>query len=1122
MKFRKLILQGFKSFVDKTVVEFPDGITCIVGPNGSGKSNILDAIRWVFGEQSPKELRGDSMDDVIFAGSESRKPSGYCEVTLVVSDVPEHIAEKWGTLSEIAITRKYYRTGEREYLINGKKCRLKDIKELFYDTGIGARSISIIEQGKVEKIIQATPEEMRLFFDEVAGITKFKERKKEALSKLSSTKDNLQRLADIISEVEKNRNILESQVNKLNKYKELRAKIELLDKEYYANSYYKLKIEQNDLVDKLNKLKIQHSTLQNKISLMEKDYAKLKSEVSEKRSELRDLSEQFIECSNNIFRLENEIKLLQNNIDSADKRKGSLKSEISELEDRIKDLNNRRDTLIADIKEIEKSKKEVEFHISEKEELLKDFEIKIDNLKDEISILDEEYINNAEILSNKRNQLIKYETEIENYEKSIKSKENERSSFEIEMEEKKQLVTRLIKEIEKINDDIAIIKNEYDSLNNTIENLVNKIKENEKLLSDKNILKNSYEKEIGLILKQIDNYTFGNGTTTKSLKDLQKGFLIDFIKGIDEELLTEFSDVIVFDDKDKEKVFQIISDTDVSLKFTFLSDIEDIEKWLISSQYEKISDKLLSINKIYRKYSDKDHRIILKELRSKLEYLEKEINKVSDEIRSLEETNKQLKSDLTEYETNKNKLFNHYNELKILYEKKNNELETERKLVEKIEKNIDLIEKEKEFLKETIKTKEKSIHELKNEIESFAERLKDIDEKKNDLEEELSFYEERYDSEKEELTEYLIENKRIEESINAKKREQIYIEKDLNSLINQLKNKQDRLTKLLTVDITNWKESLKEKNSLLDKLTKEKMNLITQKERKESEISDLEDQISTHEHSIKKIRAEFEECEKEIYNIEVKLAGLKAKLDNIREKCFETFHRNIDEFYNEYLNEDFSQKKNREIYNKLLAEIEDLGPLNMAAEEEYNSLNERYKFLTDQRADLEKSIESIQKLINEIDEDTVNRFKATFEIVSRNFNDVFKLLFGNGKSELRLTQPDNILETGVEIFVQPIGKKLTNMNLLSGGEKAMTACTLIFAMFLYKPTPFCFLDEVDAPLDDANIDRFLTIVKKLSKDTQFVIITHNQKTMTGADSLYGITMQEPGISKVLSVKLENV
>lgn len=1122
MKFRKLILQGFKSFVDKTVIEFPDGITCIVGPNGSGKSNILDAIRWVFGEQSPKELRGDSMDDVIFAGSENRKPSGYCEVTLVVSDVAEHIAEKWGTLSEISITRKYYRTGEREYLINGKKCRLKDIRELFYDTGIGARSISIIEQGKVEKIIQASPEEMRLFFDEIAGITKFKERKKEALSKLSSTKDNLQRLADIISEVEKNRNILENQVNKLKKYREIKSELEKLDQEYYSNLYKKLKDDYSVLINGINELRLKHSSLQTDLNDKEKEYNSIKNKLSEKRGDLKKYADQLIEINNKIFGVENEIKLLQNNIDGAGRRKESLKHEISELESKIKELNTRRDELISAIKDIDNSKKEIDYHLKEKEEMLKEYEIKIEDLKDEVSTLDEKYLSLADKLAEKRNLLIRYETELENYQKSIKAKDTEKSNFESELNTKKQFVENQKSDLERLYEDINIVKDEYEKLNKAIAKLAEDIKENEKKLSDKKLLKESYEKEIKLILNQIDNYTFGENNFVNFLKEFQQGLLIDFIKGIDEELLLEFSDVIVFDDTKKEEILEFLSKKDISIKFTFKSNIENIEKWLIASNYEKLNENIFNFNHIYRKFSKKDYRVVLKELRKKVESLEKEIDVLDKEITEIEVKNKKLKEEFIKTESEKDKLFNHFNDLKISYEKKKSEIESEKDFIERLSKNIALIIKEKEVLVASVRKAEEEISKLRNDIELIANQLKEIDDQKDDIEEELSFYEEKYDQEKDDFTELMIENKRLEESLNAKKREQIYIEKDLNSLITQLKHKQERLTKLLTVDVTNWKNALVEKSEILKQLQKKKLELIDIKEATEKEILEYEEELNRLEDKIKSLRFEFEDCEKQIYNNEIKLAGIRAKFDNIREKYFETFHEHIDDNYMRYINESFSQKRNRDMYNKYLEEIEGLGPLNMAAEEEYNSLTERYHFLTEQRADLEKSIESIQKLINEIDEDTVNRFKATFEVVSKNFNDVFKLLFGNGKSELKLTQPDNILETGVEIFVQPPGKKLTNMNLLSGGEKAMTACTLIFAMFLYKPTPFCFLDEVDAPLDDANIDRFLKIVKKLSQDTQFVIITHNQKTMSGADSLYGITMQEPGISKVLSVKLENV
>ncbi|MGA1846663.1 AAA family ATPase [Deferribacter abyssi] len=1122
MKFKRLILNGFKSFVDKTVIDFPEGITCVVGPNGSGKSNILDAIRWVFGEQSPKELRGNNMEDVIFAGSENRKPAGFCEVTLVISDVSEEITEKWGTLSEISISRKFYRTGEREYLINGRKCRLKDIKELFYDTGIGARSISIIEQGRVEKIIQASPEELRLFFDEVAGVTKFKERKKEALNRLSHTRENLLRLADILSEVEKNKNILEIQVKKLERYREIKQRLDFLEKEYLSNNFIKVKSNYTKLLNDLNDIKVSLSTKKNELRILESELKVNKSLLAEKRESYSKVTETIIELNNSASKVDNDIAILKNNIEGASKRKEGLKREIQEGEERLKELSYKKNDILKQVDDIEKSRKQLSFQIKEKEEVIEEFKLKIETLKDELDEFDSQFLDLNDAITEKRNQIIKLEAEIDSAKRQIKGKDTEFSGLLEELNKNKERINFLEKQLYDIKEDknifeekLGLIQNELFVVEEDINQLSDKIKE-------KTILKKSLEKELKILTSQLDKYTFGQDKVSSHLKKIQKGYITDFIKLMDDDVKLEFGDIVVFADEDKDNVFELIEKMQNGIRFTFISMLEEIEKNIIGLNSQKISESLICVNKIYRKMGRDDKSIMIKEIRDRIFQVENEIKQVSTAVytmgKDLEEKQRKLETLKLEQE----KFTKIINEKSLVYERKSAELLNVKKYIEKAEKSIEVVEKEKEILQNSIDAAEKEILELKSDIEAKAERLRDIENHKDDIEGELEFYEEKIDLEKNELTDLLVEKRGLDESYNSLNRELRHFEKELNTTLNQIKTKQERLKKLLTVDITNWEESLKEKMEKKLLLEKEKHNILIQKNILEAEINDLDQNVNVSETLIAKKRGEIETIEREVYDIEIKLAGLQSKLSNIRDQFYNSFEANIEAEFKKFINDNFSLKKNRDEYNQLKEEVENLGPLNMAAEDEYKSLVERYEFLSKQKEDLEKSIESIQNLINEIDETTVNRFKTTFEQVRQNFQDVFKILFGDGKAELKLTQPENILETGVEIFVQPPGKKLTNMNLLSGGEKAMTACTLLFAMFLYKPTPFCFLDEVDAPLDETNIGRFLKIVRKLSKDTQFVIITHNQKTMSDADSLYGITMEEPGVSKVLSVKMENI
>jgi chromosome segregation protein len=346
MKFKKLIIQGFKSFVDKTVIDFPDGITCIVGPNGSGKSNILDAIRWILGEQNPKELRGSDMDDIIFAGSEKRSQSNVASVTLVISDISEELAGKWGSFSEIEITRKYYRDGEREYFINNKRCKLKDIREIFFDTGLGARSISIIEQGKVEKIISASPEEIRVFFDEAAGITRFKEKKKDAEKRLEQAKENLNRVKDIISEVKEKYDALYLQVEKLKNYRELKIRRDLLDKTIYAYNYHSSIIQYQELLKKNDEIQIKLSSSIYEYENLKKQEQNLKDEISKLETELRDKNNGVLSITEEIGGITSEVSVLQNNITTAENAKQHMNEEINSITNRLRDLSLMRESIV--------------------------------------------------------------------------------------------------------------------------------------------------------------------------------------------------------------------------------------------------------------------------------------------------------------------------------------------------------------------------------------------------------------------------------------------------------------------------------------------------------------------------------------------------------------------------------------------------------------------------------------------------------------------------------------------------------------------------------------------------------------------------------------------------------
>jgi chromosome segregation protein len=1119
MKFKSLYLQGFKSFVDKTVVDFPDGVTCIVGPNGSGKSNILDAIRWVFGEQSPKELRGNNMEDIIFAGSENRKASGFAEVSLVVKDIPDDVAVKWGTLSEIMITRKYYKSGEREYLINSRKCKLKDIKEIFYDTGIGARSISIIEQGRVEKIIQATPEDLRLFFEETAGVTKYKESKKEAEKRLAQTKENLNRIVDIISEVKTSMQNVSEQVEKLNTYKRLKNEKEIKEKIYFSNLYNNERLRLVDLKERIGNFNLELSSEINVFENLRKEEYSLKEEINQLDNERNYINEEIIKNNNHINLLESDIKILKNNLESAENTKKSLKLEIENSKNKLKELSENKDLLIKEIQELEKEYESLNSKLAEYNNELEELIYQKENFEDELNELESVFLEYTESITNKRNEIYRYENDIERFERDVANFEKEYAELESKKTVLKESLDKSYKDKKSIEEEIFVIDEKLKSLNDKYDSLS---KRKETLLSDINNTKielSSYRSRKETLISQLDSELYGTKDESRTINNFMPRLFLDINNQLPENLGKIYGDLIVIDSSQKESFLNELKDIKSSLKFIFSDEVDDFIKNITLTKYEELFDDLLKVGNVYYKIGQDNKSQIIFGLKEEIEGVDSKITIMTKKIEEYEQEFKSVENSAGDLSSQINKL----SALKQEYDKKLININNTISNIEKdFKSNLDraeLIVKEKEFYKKELNTKKSVLRKLRDELELIGSKQKDIDYEKEELEEKIEFFQNKIDDLKDESSSLKANSMVINEKIKSAKKSLYLVEKDIANTSANISNLKSRLEKLLTVNITNWNASIQEKTEQLKLSNIQKLKNEEKKQFIIMKIEELKQRMDEILSNIDKLNEKIKTIQENKNSLEVTLAETRQQAFSIKEQFLEKFDCDIEDVYRDFIEEDFKQNRLKSEIKSIDNEIENLGPLNLAAESEFSEISMRYEFLTKQKEDLENAYISINEIINEIDQNTIKNFAETFYKVNENFVKVFKMLFGEGKAELRLTEPDNMLNTGVEIFVQPPGKKLQNMNLLSGGEKAMTACTLIFAMFLCKPTPFCFLDEIDAPLDDANVERFCRIVRTLSENTQFVIITHNQKTMEAADSLYGITMQEPGVSKIISVRL---
>ncbi|MDY5051169.1 MAG: AAA family ATPase [Candidatus Mucispirillum faecigallinarum] len=1121
MKFNKLYLHGFKSFVDKTTVDFPDGITAIVGPNGSGKSNIMDAVRWVFGEQNAKELRGADMEDIVFNGSQKRKPAGFAEVGLTLSDIDEAVAAKYGTFSEITITRKFYKTGEREYYINNRKCRLKDIKDIFMDTGLGARSISIIEQGKVDKIINASPEELRFFLEETAGVTKFKDKKKEAERRLQQTRDNLDRVTDIIEEIVTQMQSLSAQVEQLKIYEELQSNFKRLEQSYLCTSYY-IKAEDSSKVKSLLIEKKQNlETLLAKYAELVRIENVANNDYNARQAEYESLQEKRVQTATKKANTEGDIKALETKIASSDDIKANLQSSIRAEKERYEEMAESIESLTDELDTSSDALEYVADKLEELSDMIEDLSSQKEEVEDEFRETDADYIEYTGIITSKRNELIRLESTYEHSRQDIERLKKEQQSLSDLLSDAVRKKDNFQQELDDLQ--FKMMQDE-ENLNAAKEKTEQLKKQKEAEESKTRELKaeiKSYENNISFFNKQLEAASSFNDDTAV-LKPYIAGLLIDFLSDMDSARLIDIGDVIVFNDDKKDELFEKIAALKSSVRFAFKSEIENIRNHLLNMQVHEVYQNIYLANNIYKKAGEEDKGFQIVSLKESIMDAEKQIDKLGAEIFEIEKITGYLSSNLEESINIQNDIQSLYNNSRDNFLKKETEYSAVMQEYERLEKRSQTILKEIELAESSLSENFEKVESLKEEVNAASLKQVELEEKRAELEEKLEVIKDNLDEKREEHTEVKIQYAQKEEQTNSIKRELSSKRSIREEIKNNISKLESRLQQLLNIDEIKWNEELELLKESLDNLSKEVLSLEDEVRSAAVQLDEMRQNIEDIKKRAESINGEIKEGDDEVRKYELDLAGISSVLEASAAQYMEKYGKEITHEYLSYADKEREPRKIKEEMNRIESRLDDLGPINLNALNDYNEAEERYKFLTDQRSDLEGSIDDINAFINETDEATVRMFEETFNSVKDKFVEVFHILFGNGEAELKLTDPDNMLISGVEIYIQPPGKKLQHMGLLSGGEKALTAMTLLFALFLQKPTPFCFLDEVDAPLDDANVERYVGMVKALSDKTQFILITHNHNTMSIADSIYGVAMQEYGVSTILSVTLEQV
>lgn len=1192
MFLSKLEIFGFKSFANRTNIMFNRGITGIVGPNGCGKTNIVDAIRWVLGEQKTTTLRSDKMENVIFNGTRERKPMGMSEASLTLVNDRGILPTEY---SEVTITRRIFRSGESEYLLNKNICRLKDITNLFMDTGMGTNAYSVIELKMVETILSSKAEERRRLFEEAAGVNKYKLRRRLSLKKLEDVKADLTRVNDIVSEVEKTVRSLERQAKRADQFNQIQSV--LRDKE---------------------------------IDLAEREFALYNRKNAELKSEIESLVTQKDSTDGNIRSIENELIVFRNQINSIESELQNKRYEISSntdqlhqaqktisvSEERLNSLQNNHNRLINEIEELKKRLLEIDSDI-------KNLENESISLNETESVKSKEIETNESLIGQKRNTL-------EEKRAGLKNLVEERFNFLKDISDKENLKSALEKEIqshssniEKLNIKIQNITNRIAKTVGFVEELINEKTEAEKKLTEAGLqiaLREKEKADLETILNSLKEKEIEEKALLTSLKEKIE-FLQTLISNL--EGISKGSKVLLENkewSRSEKNIFAYVGNTQDKYKFALEAGLKSVLNNLLIETVDELQEAItylkkndlgkasfyllknnLSVKKsLLEKLSDYSIRRKIRRIEKETSfigwakdyvetddrwkrYFDQVLSRIAiaselkdaimlhnkypdfgfvtldgDLIQSsgIIEAGSMPKQDETLF-GRKQMLEN----LKKEYPKHESELEkvksliaeTELKLskidiknlsdgeklisndIANIDKQISQLEFEHKKANEEIESSQKEIHEfveksnlLDKQLNELTSLLTDLKNNKETLDKEISGSETLLQELEQEFNEVTdsqnrlrLEQERIKgqikntfDSINRSRNDSISINNGITKRESDLEINSSE-TNNLTVSIDATRTELEKINEIRSVLVSEAGEI-------ENKLKILKEEAGKYEKQLNDLRRVRQEVSDKIHSFEIKVNELNFRLENIQQHINENYSIEIVLKHFDDLDSFNFEETTKEVHS-LKDKLKNLGPVNLLAYSEYEEERTRLDFLHKQRDDLIESERDLIKTINEINDTAQRLFIETFDQIRQNFTNIFQTLFNPGdEADLILEENVDPLEAKIEIVAKPKGKRPTSIELLSGGEKTLTATALLFAIYLVKPSPFCILDEVDAPLDDANIDRFTKLLKEFSNKTQFIIVTHNKRTMESAETMYGVTMQEEGISKLVGVRFEEI
>ena len=1179
MYLKSIEVQGFKSFANKITFKFHNGITGIVGPNGSGKSNVADAVRWVLGEQKVKQLRGASMQDVIFSGTEMRKPLGYAYVAITLDNRDHQLAIDF---EEVTVARRLYRSGESEYMINNSPCRLKDVYELFYDTGIGKEGYSIIGQGQIDKILSGKPEERRELFDEAAGIVKFKRRKAASVKKLENEQQNLLRVTDILAELEKQAGPLEKQSEKARIYLKKKEELKTLDVNMFL-------LDNRQINEQLVKVEENYKTASRDLGQTTERYEHIKTEYEEIQQEVE--------------RLDEEIKKAHEELTDTSAIRGKLEGEIGILKEQIHSVEGNKEHLLNRLAAVQAD-------IAEKSSDKSGIMTEKASIDEQVARLEKARDEARERLEEVQSQMEQLNTGIENAKNAIMQALGDRATTKSRMERfdtmleqtqirKAELTSRLVRvksDEAEADQLVAVLEKEFDDTNQKVTELNEKQAAAEKrlgeikglLTEDNRVLQETKEKyhQEKSRLDALNNLTEryeGYGGSVKMVMEQKKsekgiiGVVADIIKvekkyetAIETALGGNIQNIVTEEEETAKRMIAFLKQHKYGrATFLPLTSIRNPQEFKTPEVLKEtgvigMADELVRIDKKYRnvakamlgrivivdhvnhalaiakKYSYGIRMVTLEgELlvpggaisggafknnsnllgrRRELEELEKKVKELFDKTEALEQEIQDIREERNKLrvqsETLRLTLQNAFIEqntirlnLEAAKEKKEEtvhgfgDLKTEEA---EIEEKFREIEAGKAKIQKELEASEKLEQEENAKVAQFQKKLEELRTVESDYAAKTAEWDVEVEKmhQKQEFGQQNVD--RIDAEIERHEKEKQEIEESMAAGAEEVTRKRHNIEEiLLTIEASHKAQSDAEKKLQEDTEQKEKLS-----ERQKTFFARREE-----------LSGQMSGLDKEVY-----------RLNAQKERLEESIESQINYMWNEYeitLSDAASMRKEeltdlaamkRDIA-ALKDEIKKLGDVNVNAIEDYKNVMERYTFLKGQHDDLIEAEKTLENIITELDAAMRKQFQEKFREIGREFDKVFKELFGGGKGTLELMEDEDILEAGIRIIAQPPGKKLQNMMQLSGGEKALTAIALLFAIQNLKPSPFCLLDEIEAALDENNVTRFAKYLHKLTKNTQFIVITHRRGTMEKADRLYGITMQEKGVSALVSVDL---